>query len=75
MIPSITFSKKIRSSAGTLVVSIPPEIVEDMELSDSEMVEVRLTKKLRVDPASINIPANIHAAIVLTDDGVWRTFR
>ena len=33
---------------GTLVVSIPPEIIEDMELSDCEMVEVCLTKKPHV---------------------------
>ncbi len=50
MISNITFSKRIRAAAGTLVVSIPPEIIEDMDLSDQEMIEVRLTKKLHDQP-------------------------
>jgi hypothetical protein len=54
MIKSITFSKKTMAMHGTLVISIPPEIIEDMELSGSEMVEVRLTKKPHVqDPTTI----------------------
>lgn len=48
MINSITFSKKTMATHGTLVVSIPPEIIEDMNLSDGEMVEVRLIKKPHV---------------------------
>ena len=59
MIKSITFSKKTMATHGTLVISIPPEIIEDMELSDCEMVEVRLTKKTHVQETTTTIPEHL----------------
>lgn len=69
MIPQITFSKRTRSSGGMIVLAIPPEIVEDMDISDSEMIEVRLTKKTHVTttsvaPIKVYIPTDMEVAEV-----------
>lgn len=79
MVPDIIFSKRIRSSAGTLVISIPPEIIEYMELSDGEMVEVCLTKKRRVQETT-SVPEHMFVrhncdAYILSDEEVSEAFR
>jgi hypothetical protein len=77
MIPQITFSKKTMATHGTLVVSIPPEIIEDMNLADCEMVEVRLTKKPHSQTTTHlpEHPIRAHVAYIPTDAGVGEVFR
>ena len=73
MTDSITFSKKTMTTRGTLVISIPSEITEYLELSDSEMVEVRLTKKPRVQsPPVVSIDKKV---CVPSDLEGWEEFQ
>lgn len=44
MTRNITYAKKIRYTAGMLVVSIPKEIVDEIGFRKGELVEIKLTK-------------------------------
>ena len=41
----ITFSKRARLVGGNLVVTIPKEIVQELDLKEKEMVEMCLRKR------------------------------
>ena len=44
MARNITYAKKIRYTAGMLVISIPKEIVDGLGFERGELVEIKLTK-------------------------------
>ena len=44
MITTLTYAKTIRKTGQMLVLSIPKEIAEKMELKEKELVEVKITK-------------------------------
>ena len=44
MIEKLTYSKRVRMSGGMLMIPIPKEIEDEMELENRELVEVRITK-------------------------------
>jgi len=45
MINELTYAKKIRKSGGMLLIPIPKEIQEKMNLSDQELIEITIHKK------------------------------
>jgi hypothetical protein len=57
-----------------MVLTIPPEIVEDMDISDSEMIDVRLTKKMHV-PTEHVIVRQGGKVYIPTDTEVAELFR
>jgi len=46
MITDITYAKRIRVTGGMLIVPIPKEIVDEMQLVERELIEVCITKKV-----------------------------
>ncbi|HIH98215.1 MAG TPA: hypothetical protein HA346_04330 [Thermoplasmata archaeon] len=44
MITSLSYSKTIRKTGGMLIIPIPKEIVDKMQLKEKELIEARITK-------------------------------
>jgi antitoxin component of MazEF toxin-antitoxin module len=44
MINTLTYSKTIRKTGKMLVIPVPKEIADKMELKEKELIEVKITK-------------------------------